>query len=60
MKFQFRYLTANEAVLATVTTTGETFDLCKRQADATAQATMRRPDYALCRARCIEPERVAG
>lgn len=60
MKFQFRYLTKHEAVLATVTTSGDTFDACKERADAIAARTMARPDYALCRVRVIEPERAVG
>jgi hypothetical protein len=57
MKFQFRYLDQYEAVLASVTTSGETFDLCKRLADAQTAVTQRRKDFALCRVRVIEGER---
>jgi len=60
MKFQFRYLDAHECVLATVTTEGQTFDECRDKANEIAAATRRRPDYALCRAHVIEPERVVG
>ena len=59
MKFQFRYLDRHECVLATVTTAGDTFDQCKAFADGLAAHTMRRPDYALCRARVIEPRAAA-
>jgi len=60
MKFQFRYLTRHETVLAAYTVAGDTFDACKEAADALAARVMRHPDYALCRAHVIEPERVVG